>query len=40
MYLNKINLQSDKLNKLIQQLLDISKVEAGHLGSSAWKRHP
>jgi signal transduction histidine kinase len=31
MYLAKINLQSDKLNKLIQQLLDISKVEAGQL---------
>jgi signal transduction histidine kinase len=31
MYLTKINLQSDKLNKLIQQLLDISKVEAGLL---------
>lgn len=29
MYLEKINLQSDKLNKLIQQLLDISKVETG-----------
>lgn len=31
MYLGKINLQSDKLNKLIQQLLDISKVEAGQI---------
>ena len=31
MYLTKINLQSDKLNKLIQQLLDISKVEAGQI---------
>jgi signal transduction histidine kinase len=31
MYLNKINLQSDKLNKLVQQLLDISKVESGQL---------
>jgi signal transduction histidine kinase len=31
MYLSKINLQSDKLNKLIQQLLDISKVEAGQI---------
>jgi signal transduction histidine kinase len=34
MYLNKINLQSDKLNKLIQQLLDISKVETGQLDLS------
>jgi signal transduction histidine kinase len=33
-YLNKINLQSDKLNKLIQQLLDVSKVEAGQLDLS------
>ncbi|HUB59969.1 MAG TPA: HAMP domain-containing sensor histidine kinase [Puia sp.] len=31
MYLSKINLQSDKLYKLVQQLLDISKVEAGQL---------
>ncbi|HET6256013.1 MAG TPA: sensor histidine kinase [Puia sp.] len=31
MYLSKINLQSDKLYKLIQQLLDISKVESGQL---------
>jgi signal transduction histidine kinase len=31
MYLAKINLQADKLNKLIQQLLDISKVEAGQM---------
>jgi signal transduction histidine kinase len=31
MYLSKINLQADKLNKLIQQLLDISKVEAGQM---------
>jgi len=31
MYLAKINLQSDKLNKLIQQLLDISKVESGQM---------
>jgi signal transduction histidine kinase len=31
MYLSKINLQSEKLNKLIQQLLDISKVESGQL---------
>jgi signal transduction histidine kinase len=31
MYLNKINLQSDKLYKLVLQLLDISKVEAGQL---------
>ena len=31
MYLGKINLQADKLNKLIQQLLDISKVEAGQI---------
>jgi len=31
MYLNKINLQSDKLYKLIQQLLDVSKVESGQL---------
>lgn len=31
MYLSKINLQSDKLYKLVQQLLDISKVEAGQM---------
>jgi signal transduction histidine kinase len=31
MYLSKINLQSDKLYKLVQQLLDISKVESGQL---------
>jgi signal transduction histidine kinase len=31
MYLTKINLQSDKLNKLIRQLLDISKVETGQI---------
>jgi signal transduction histidine kinase len=31
MYLSKINLQSDKLYKLVLQLLDISKVEAGQL---------
>jgi signal transduction histidine kinase len=31
MYLSKINTQSDKLYKLIQQLLDVSKVEAGQL---------
>ncbi|HTR27949.1 MAG TPA: HAMP domain-containing sensor histidine kinase [Puia sp.] len=31
MYLSKINLQTDKLYKLIQQLLDISKVESGQL---------
>jgi signal transduction histidine kinase len=31
MYLNKIHLQSEKLFKLIQQLLDISKVESGQL---------
>jgi signal transduction histidine kinase len=31
MYLEKINLQSEKLNKLVQQLLDISKVETGQL---------
>ena len=34
MYLNKINLQSDKLYKLIQQLLDVSKVESGQLDFS------
>ena len=31
MYLSKINTQTDKLNKLIQQLLDVSKVETGQL---------
>jgi signal transduction histidine kinase len=31
MYLSKINTQSDKLYKLIQQLLDVSKIEAGRL---------
>ena len=31
MYLSKINTQSDKLYKLIQQLLDVSKVETGQL---------
>jgi signal transduction histidine kinase len=31
MYLAKINLQADKLNKLIHQLLDISKVETGQM---------
>jgi signal transduction histidine kinase len=31
MYLSKIHLQSEKLNKLVQQLLDISKVESGQL---------
>jgi len=31
MYLSKINTQSDKLHRLIQQLLDVSKVEAGQL---------
>ena len=31
MYLSKINLQTDKLYKLVQQLLDISKVESGQL---------
>jgi signal transduction histidine kinase len=31
MYLEKINLQADKLNKLIQQLLDVSKEETGLL---------
>jgi signal transduction histidine kinase len=31
MYLGKINLQADKLNKLIVQLLDISKVESGQI---------
>ena len=31
LYLSKIDLQTDKLYKLIQQLLDISKVEAGQL---------
>lgn len=30
-YLNKINIQSDKLYNLIQQLLDVSKVETGQL---------
>jgi signal transduction histidine kinase len=34
MYLSKINLQSEKLNKLVQQLLDISKVESGQLDFS------
>jgi signal transduction histidine kinase len=34
MYLNKINIQSEKLNKLVQQLLDISKVESGQLDFS------
>ena len=31
MYLSRINTQSDKLYKLIQQLLDVSKIEAGRL---------
>ena len=31
MYLSKIHLQSEKLFKLVQQLLDISKVESGQL---------
>jgi len=31
MYLTRINLQSEKLYKLVQQLLDISKVESGQL---------
>jgi signal transduction histidine kinase len=31
MYLDKIHLQSEKLYKLVQQLLDISKVESGQL---------
>jgi signal transduction histidine kinase len=34
MYLSKINLQSEKLTKLVQQLLDISKVESGQLDFS------
>jgi len=34
MYLSKINTQSDKLYKLIQQLLDVSKVESGQLDFS------
>jgi signal transduction histidine kinase len=34
MYLSKINTQSDKLYKLIQQLLDVSKVETGQLDFS------
>jgi signal transduction histidine kinase len=34
MYLEKIHLQSEKLNKLVQQLLDISKVESGQLDYS------
>jgi signal transduction histidine kinase len=31
MYLSKINSQSDKLYKLIQQLLDVSKIEVGKM---------
>lgn len=31
MYLSRISMQSDKLHKLVQQLLDVSKVEAGQL---------
>ena len=34
MYLDKIHLQSEKLNKLVQQLLDVSKVESGQLDFS------
>jgi len=31
MYLSKINTQSDKLYKLIQQLLDVSRIEGGRM---------
>jgi signal transduction histidine kinase len=31
MYLGKINTQSDKLYKLIQQLLDVSRIEGGRM---------